>query len=113
VSKFDGTDEPLTYGQALRELAGRVSWPSQEHAAEIDAAIRKEFGIEQAEPDPKPTDPQAYALGQASDRVAQLEAELARRDKAAAEARVAELEAKLAAQDKATQVQPGTVEAGD
>lgn len=45
MSKFDGTDAALSYGQALSELARAVNWPTEQHRAEVVKAIETEHGI--------------------------------------------------------------------
>lgn len=84
MSRFDGTSEDLTYGQALVELAARVSWPSEEHQRDVVTAVRKEHGLWQ-EPDYS-ADPEDLARAREavrlSDENAALRADLAARKRA-------------------------------
>lgn len=48
MSKFDGTDEDLSYGRALAEIVERCSWPSEEHKAEVRDVILKQHKLYRA-----------------------------------------------------------------
>jgi hypothetical protein len=86
VSRFDGSDEELTYAGALLEIAGRVAFPTQEHAAEVIVAIKKEHGIAVVLPE--------VSIAQQEAELDQLRAEKQRRADAA---EIARLRAELAA----------------
>lgn len=45
MSRFDGTTEPLSYGQALAELAKATNFPSEAHRADVVKAIHVEHGL--------------------------------------------------------------------
>jgi hypothetical protein len=81
VSKFDGSKDPLTIGPALVEIASRVAWPTQEHAREVELAIKGEYGIFVPEPD-KPVygDPRDETLVAQDRELAALRAEKAQRE---------------------------------
>lgn len=44
MSRFDGSPVPLTYSQALCEVAARISWPSEAHQADVIKAFQIEHG---------------------------------------------------------------------
>ena len=48
---FDGSDRPLSYGQALVLCAERVSWPDEILARKVVDAIRAEHGLTLPAPD--------------------------------------------------------------
>lgn len=104
MSKFDGSPDDLSYGQALVELAGRVSWPSEAHGAEVVAAIEAEHGIglDRAAAEPTFYDPRDADLVAKDAELAELRAKLAARERAEAEAakdaELAELRAQLGAE---------------
>lgn len=45
MSTFDGTKLPLTYADALAEIAKRVPWGREEQGAEVVKAIQVEHGV--------------------------------------------------------------------
>lgn len=45
MSSFDGTAEPLTYGQAIEALAQRVTFGTETQAREVLRVVRKEHGL--------------------------------------------------------------------
>jgi len=108
MSMFDGSPDELTYGQALVELAGRVSWPTEAHGLEVVAAIEKEHGIgaDRAQPEPVAFDPRDADLADKAAELDRLRAELAARDKAdsdtTTDGEIERLKAELAARDSAT-----------
>lgn len=59
MSKFDGSDAELSYGEALVEVAKRCAWPSEDHAREVVRAIQAEHDLLPPEPEPaaEPVDP--------------------------------------------------------
>jgi multidrug efflux pump subunit AcrA (membrane-fusion protein) len=89
MSKLNGGKEPLTYGEALVAMVGRVSWPNEEIAAEVDEVVRKEHKLWN-EPDAV-VDPEDIARQKELEALRAERAELlAARDRAAKDA---ELEA--------------------
>lgn len=44
MSRFDGSPVPLTYSQALCEIAARISWPTEAHQADVVKALQIEHG---------------------------------------------------------------------
>lgn len=109
MSIFDGSPDELTYGQALVELAGRVSWPTETHGAEVVEAIEKEHGIglDRAQAEVNAYDPRDADLAAKDAELVRLRTELAQRQKADAEAakdaELAELRAQLAGEDDAAE----------
>ena len=59
MSRFDGSPLPLGYGEALAEIAARVSWPSEAHGADVVKAILVEHGL--------------YVVPEAETRAAEIE----------------------------------------
>lgn len=107
MSKFDGSPDPLSYGQSLVEIASRVSWPSEAHATEAIRAIQAEHDILPPDPDVVAlTDPRDADLAAKDAELDKLRADLAARQKkdaeAAKDAEIAALKAQLTPKDKAT-----------
>lgn len=88
MSRYNGTDDELSYGEALVALAERVTWRTEDEQREVVTAIQKEHGI-YVEPEVIP-DPEAIAREKELAKLREDNAKL----KAAAEAR--EKEAELA-----------------
>lgn len=63
MSKFDGTKEPLSYGEALVELAKRVPFGTEEQAREVVESIQREHDLLPPEPDPESEEAAALAAG--------------------------------------------------
>lgn len=95
MSVFDGTDEPLSFEQALCEMAVRVAWPTEKHATEALRAIQGQFDMLPPEPDALATVADARDI-----TLIQQDRALADKDRQLAEMRqrveAAELEARLA-----------------
>lgn len=82
---YDGSDEPLSYGQALVLLASRPGvFSNEEQQTAIVRAIQAEHGLTPPEPDAlvNPADSRDVTLRQQDEELERLRAELARRDKA-------------------------------
>ena len=115
---FDGSDRPLSYGQALVLCAERVSWPDEILARKVVDAIRAEHGLTLPAPDePTIADPKIAVIHAQNQQLAEAQAELAtlraaqaRRDRddqlASVRAEVAE---QLAAEQLAADEQAGRV----
>lgn len=82
MSRFDGSDAPLSIGEALVEMAYRVAWQTEEMQNEVIRAIRKEFGIEVPEPDHSANvaDARDLTLRAQDDEIATLRKRLERAD---------------------------------
>lgn len=82
MSRFDGSDEELTLGGALVEMATRIAWQTEEMQNEVIRAIRAEFGIEVPEPDHSANvaDSRDLTLRQQDDEIAALRKKLERAD---------------------------------
>jgi multidrug efflux pump subunit AcrA (membrane-fusion protein) len=120
---FDGSDRPLSYGQALVLCAERVSWPDEILARKVVDAIRAEHGLTLPAPDePTIADPKIAVIHAQNQQLAEAQAELAtlraaqaRRDRddqlASVRAEVAEQLAaeQLAAEQLAADEQAGRV----
>lgn len=75
MSRFDGNhDETLTYGQALVELAQRVSWPSEEHGKDVVYAIQAEHGLLPPEPEDEPDQAEQVVIAKLKAKLAKAEA---------------------------------------
>lgn len=88
MSLFDGSDNELTYPEALIEIAQRVSWATEAHQVQVVHALRKHF-------DMLPEAPEKPYYADARDQtISNYEAELERLRKAEKqrEADAAELE---------------------
>lgn len=82
---YDGTEEPLGYGQALVLLASaRGIFPNEEVQKEIVLAIQREHDLVPPPPDAllQPLDARDQTLRNQDEELALLRAELARRNKA-------------------------------
>jgi hypothetical protein len=90
---FDGTDEPLTYGQALVAIAERLSWQSEAHQKEVVLAIQTEHDIVPVEDKPRSlaNDPRDLTLAAQDDEIALLKRQL---ERAELQAKVNEAEAR-------------------
>jgi hypothetical protein len=104
VSKlFDGSDDDLTYGQALVELAKVGLFRTEQHRDEVVRAIQVEHDLVPPEPDviANLSDPRDITLRNQDAEIAALKAELERRNQAAEReaanaAQIAELRGQLA-----------------
>ena len=75
---FDGSDRPLSYGQALVLCAERVSWPDEILARKVVDAIRAEHGLTLPAPDePTIADPKIAVIHAQNQQLAEAQAELA------------------------------------
>jgi hypothetical protein len=103
MARLDGTEHPLTLGQALVEIAQRIGWGDSVHQDEVIKTLHTAFPDDVTPIGPAPntgvTDPmiaelnnQAIALAKQGQELAELRAQLA-------EAQLAEARAKLAAID--------------
>lgn len=82
---YDGSDDPLAYGQALVILAQRPGlFANESEQRAVVAAIQGEHGLTPPEPDAvaNPSDPRDVTLREQDAELDRLRAELARRDKA-------------------------------
>ncbi len=77
MSKFDGSTDPITYGQALVEVALLAGWNSEEHRNEAVRAIQAEHGLLPPDPDVTYTDPVYGTLAAQDQEIADLKAQLA------------------------------------
>lgn len=109
MSKFDGTKDPLEYGQALVELAKRVPFGSEEERAEVVHAIQDNHGLLPPEPDPEEEEAAALAAGAdpKDAELRRLRAQLAARDAEDAK-KDAAAEKRRAAAEKKTPAPAGT-----
>jgi len=95
MSVFDGSTDELTYGQALLELAARVSWPTELHGREAIRAIQVEHDLVPPDPDVViSVDPRDAEIAAQKAELDKLRAEKADRDRTA---RAAEQESEIAA----------------
>lgn len=108
MSRYDGSDEPLTYGEALVETARRAPWGSEAERAEILEVIQREHGLYQ-EPD-RSEDPEDVA--RAKEAVRLTEENEALRRKVAQRERDDELE-KLRKENEALRNGDGSTGADD
>lgn len=95
MSRFDGSDEDLTYGAALVEVAQRASYPTEAHRNDVVRAIQAEHGLLPPEPDPTTGEIEE----EADRKLRELRAAKARRER---DAEIAALEAEAAAAEAAT-----------
>lgn len=83
MSRYDGSPEPLTYGEALVETARRAPWGSEAERAEVLEVIQREHGLYQ-EPDTS-EDPEEVARAKEAVRLTEenerLRAQVAARAK--------------------------------
>lgn len=111
---IDGSPEPATYGQALVYLAEHYTeYPNDAVRQEIVRAVQREHGLVPPEATPVYADPRDQTINAQDARLAELERQLADRERADADARtaerVAQLEAQLAERD--AYVQPAASDA--
>jgi ATPase subunit of ABC transporter with duplicated ATPase domains len=93
MSKFDGSPDPLTYGQALVEIATRIAWGHEAQGIEVTRAIQAEHGILPPDPDLNYADPVYGTLAAQDAEIAELKARIAKNDAEKAQAdKDAELE---------------------
>lgn len=75
---FDGSDDELTYEQALVLMAEQISWPQEAIQVQVVTAIRKAKNLSLPEPDLPPTmDERDKALRQQDQVIADMQRELA------------------------------------
>jgi hypothetical protein len=108
VSKFDGTDEPLSYGQALVEIASRMPFGAEAQRAEVVEAIQREHGLytEPEAPEAEP-DPRDAELEQLRAEAAELRTKQAERDREAEAAALRAENERLRAQAMLATTTPG------
>lgn len=78
---YNGSDDDLTFGEALIVLAQHVSFRSEQVGIEVEDAIRREFNMVRPAPDVlgNLADPRDQTLISQDEKIRALEAELARR----------------------------------
>lgn len=115
MSLFDGGPDDLTYGQALLEIADRISWPTELHKRAALRAIQIEHDLVPPDPDVIAlTDPRDAELAELRASVAKLRAAEATAAKDAEFARLqAEVESLTAPPAAPPAVVPGTSESTD
>ncbi len=108
MSKFDGSTDPITYGQALVEVALLAGWNSEEHRNEAVRAIQAEHGLLPPDPDVTYTDPVYGTLAAQDQEIAELKAQIAKnnaeKEQAAKDAELTELRAQAAEQAQAPEL---------
>lgn len=105
VNVFDGSDEPLTFGQALCEIVQRVSWQTEEHQRQALRAVQEEFDLVPPDPDPVAVynDPRDITLANQDAELEQLRRQL---EKANLEKELAVVEAENRVRRENTHVVP-------